>query len=238
MFIFHQQIKKMKNDRQKFHFTKIKSFQSHLHNLILFFLFFGSGLISGLSLSFYLKDSIPLNFQLIKLFPAVHVAVQPPPPPPFSPPPPPPPSRISLPPPQTTVTTPPPYTTNDDNNQTVENRITTTRRKMRIGIKKYIKPDLTVHDMTDDELLWRASMIPRVKQFPFNRTPKVAFMFLVRKTLSFAPLWQAFFKGHEGMYSIYVHTQPFFNATYPTQSVFHGRRIPSKVILFPTFNSI
>lgn len=219
----------MKNDRQKFHFPKLKTFQGHLQNLILFFLFFGSGLISGLSLSFYLKDSIPLNFQLIKLFP-VPVAVQPPPP--FSPPPPPPPplppSPISLPPLQTTVT-PPPYNNNNDtnNNQTAESRTTTRRR--RIGIKKYIKPDLTVHDMTDDELLWRASMIPRVKQFPFHRTPKVAFMFLVRKTLSFAPLWQAFFKGHEGLYSIYVHTQPFFNATYPTESVFHGRRIPSKV---------
>lgn len=81
-------------------------------------------------------------------------------------------------------------------------------------------------------------MIPRVDKFPFRRTPKVAFMFLVRKTLSFAPLWQAFFKGHEGLYSIYVHTQPFFNATYPTESVFHGRRIPSKVVVWGKFNMV
>ncbi|KAK7847936.1 hypothetical protein CFP56_006090 [Quercus suber] len=44
-----------------------------------------------------------------------------------------------------------------------------------------------------------------------------------------APLWELFFKGHEGLYSIYVHPNPSFNGTVPQGSVFHGRRIPSKV---------
>lgn len=40
-------------------------------------------------------------------------------------------------------------------------------------------------------------------------------------------LWRAFFKGHEGKYSLYVHPH-HANHTYPETSLFHGRKIPSK----------
>ncbi|XP_065864441.1 glycosyltransferase BC10-like [Euphorbia lathyris] len=84
--------------------------------------------------------------------------------------------------------------------------------------------------MEDSELLWRASMAPRVREFPFKYVPKVAFMFLTRGDLTFSPLWDLFFRGHEGLYSIYVHTNPSYNGTVPSNSAFYGRRIPSKEV--------
>eukprot|EP00252_Welwitschia_mirabilis_P010174 TRINITY_DN23347_c0_g1_i1.p1 TRINITY_DN23347_c0_g1~~TRINITY_DN23347_c0_g1_i1.p1 ORF type:complete len:334 (-),score=36.86 TRINITY_DN23347_c0_g1_i1:231-1232(-) len=38
-----------------------------------------------------------------------------------------------------------------------------------------------------------------------SSTPKIAFMFLTPGPLPFEPLWERFFEGHEGKYSIYVH---------------------------------
>nr|CAB3472331.1 unnamed protein product [Digitaria exilis] len=57
--------------------------------------------------------------------------------------------------------------------------------------------------MTDDELMWWASMTPKTQSSPYRRVPKVAFMFLARGDLPLRPLWEKFFAGHEGLYSIY-----------------------------------
>ncbi|CAI0437079.1 unnamed protein product [Linum tenue] len=86
------------------------------------------------------------------------------------------------------------------------------------------------HDMDDEELLRRASMVPRINVSPPRPAAKVAFMFLTRGPLPLAPLWELFFKGHEGFYSVYVHNLPHYNHTDPLDSVFHGRRIPSKLL--------
>lgn len=89
---------------------------------------------------------------------------------------------------------------------------------------------LDAHNMSDKELLRRASlMVPRPELPKVLGVPKVAFMFLTKGPLPLAPLWEQFFKGHEGFYSIYVHTHPSFNDSTPEDSVFHGRRIPSQV---------
>ncbi|KAA8529128.1 hypothetical protein F0562_034073 [Nyssa sinensis] len=95
-----------------------------------------------------------------------------------------------------------------------------------------------MHDMNDEELLWRASMSPKILEYPFNRVPKVAFMFLTRGPVLLAPLWEKFFKGNEGLYSIYVHSDPSFNGSEPRNSVFHGRRIPSKEVAWGNVNMI
>ncbi|CAJ1932395.1 unnamed protein product [Sphenostylis stenocarpa] len=99
---------------------------------------------------------------------------------------------------------------------------------VQYGIKEYILPSNVVHDMSDEELFWRASMNPKIREYPFDRVPKVAFMFLVRDLVPLAPFWEKFFTGHEGFYSIYVHSNPSFNGSDPETSVFHRRRIPSK----------
>lgn len=79
----------------------------------------------------------------------------------------------------------------------------------RNGLQEHLKmPGIAMHDMTDEELLWTASMEARVPNFPYERKPKVAFLFLTQYKLPLAPLWELFFKGYEDLYSIYVHTYP------------------------------
>ncbi|XAR67551.1 hypothetical protein NMG60_11002344 [Bertholletia excelsa] len=87
-----------------------------------------------------------------------------------------------------------------------------------------------MHNMDDEELFWRASMVPMIKEFPYERVPKVAFMFLTKGPLPLAPLWEKFFQGHEGLFTIYVHPDPEYPDLVPKNSVFHGRRVPSKKV--------
>lgn len=90
-------------------------------------------------------------------------------------------------------------------------------------------PSNLMHTMTDEELFWRASLVPRRKAYPFRRVPKVALMFLAKGPLPLYPLWEEFLKGHEKLYSIYIHSLPSYQADFPPTSVFYRRQIPSKV---------
>lgn len=107
-----------------------------------------------------------------------------------------------------------------------------------LGIGKFVRPAHLMHSMTDDELFWRASMAPRRDGYPFRRVPKVAFMFLTRGPLPFAPLWDRFFRGHEGLYSVYVHTLPDYKLNVSETSVFYGRQIPSEVVEWGTISLV
>ncbi|KAK3152907.1 hypothetical protein QOZ80_2BG0165150 [Eleusine coracana subsp. coracana] len=81
----------------------------------------------------------------------------------------------------------------------------------------------------DEELLARAASAPRAP--PAGASPKVAFLFLTRWDLPMTPLWEKFFEGHAGLYSVYVHTDPAFNGTQPPPgSAFFRRTIPSKEV--------
>lgn len=108
-----------------------------------------------------------------------------------------------------------------------------------VGLRKLIEPPPAMHAMDDRQLLWRAAVTPLIPEFPYDRVPKVAFMFLVKGDLPMAPLWEKFFKGHEGLYSIYVHPNPSYGgAEPPPGSVFHGRRIPSQEVRWGEVNMI
>lgn len=99
-----------------------------------------------------------------------------------------------------------------------------------LTLEQWIKPPSNLmHKMSDEELYWRATNVPRIKKYPFERVPKIAFMFLTKGPLPLAPLWERFFKGHEGWYSIYVHSLPTFEADFESESVFYKRQIPSQV---------
>ncbi|WCJ21931.1 Core-2/I-branching beta-1 6-N-acetylglucosaminyltransferase family protein [Euphorbia peplus] len=118
------------------------------------------------------------------------------------------------------VSPPPPLVLDSVSNET----------KPRTALEKFVTPPEVWHDMEDEELLWRASMVARVREYPFKYKPKVAFMFLSRGDLPLAPFWDLFFRGHEDLFSIYVHTSPSFNGTTSSNSVFYGRNIPSKEV--------
>ncbi|CAK9213476.1 unnamed protein product [Sphagnum troendelagicum] len=85
-------------------------------------------------------------------------------------------------------------------------------------------------DMPDEVLLWRASMQALRPGIPFERNLKIAFMFLSVGPLPLAPLWEQFFRGHEHLYSIYVHAHPGFVPKTPRSSVFYGRYILSQEV--------
>lgn len=93
----------------------------------------------------------------------------------------------------------------------------------------WLTPGGFYHAMTDEELLWRASIVPHRPGFPVQRTKKIAFMFLTKGPLPLAPLWDKYFRGHNGLFTIYVHALPGFKLEVPSSSVFYGRQIPSQV---------
>ncbi|XP_010244358.1 PREDICTED: uncharacterized protein LOC104588211 [Nelumbo nucifera] len=118
----------------------------------------------------------------------------------------------------------------------VQNVVTTARSSFQPcleepnSLERWIRPPSSlIHKMSDQELFWRASFVPRVKKYPFRRVPKIAFLFLTRGPLPLAPLWERFLKGHAGLYSIYIHSLPSYDAKFPPTSVFYRRQIPSQV---------
>jgi hypothetical protein len=101
---------------------------------------------------------------------------------------------------------------------------------MGLAFRAFVHPPRLAHSMTDDELFWRASLVPKAEEFPFQRVPKVAFLFMARGPLPFAPLWDKFFRDHQGLYSVYVHTVPDYKLNVSKNSAFYGRQIPSQVL--------
>uniref|UniRef100_A0A7N0RF20 Core-2/I-branching beta-1,6-N-acetylglucosaminyltransferase family protein n=1 Tax=Kalanchoe fedtschenkoi TaxID=63787 RepID=A0A7N0RF20_KALFE len=97
-------------------------------------------------------------------------------------------------------------------------------------LEHWIRPPPSLHhEMSDQELFWRATLVPRIKRYPFPRVPKIAFMFLTKGPLPLAPIWERFLKGHEDRYSIYIHSTPSYQPQYSPESVFYRRQIPSQV---------
>ncbi|KAK0595996.1 hypothetical protein LWI29_011826 [Acer saccharum] len=86
-----------------------------------------------------------------------------------------------------------------------------------------------MHNMSDEELLKASTKVPKIEDYK-QLVPKVALMFLTKGPLPLAPLWEKFLQGHEGLYSIYVHSHPDFVETLPPNSIFIGRTIPSQDI--------
>ncbi|XP_058191375.1 glycosyltransferase BC10-like [Rhododendron vialii] len=100
----------------------------------------------------------------------------------------------------------------------------------RNNLEHWITPPTDLlHNMTDTELFWRVSCVPQIKEYPFARVPKIAFLFLTRGPLPLAPLWERFFEGHEGLYSIYIHALPSYQLNFSSSSVFYQRQIPSQL---------
>ncbi|XP_078156963.1 glycosyltransferase BC10-like [Carex rostrata] len=100
------------------------------------------------------------------------------------------------------------------------------------------EPVSVLHNMSEEELLWRASFAPKIRHLPSTRVPKVAFLFLTRGDLPMAPFWDEFFKGHDGLYSVYVHPDPAYNGLIAKNSMFFGRRIPSQQARWGYINMI
>lgn len=114
--------------------------------------------------------------------------------------------------------------------QTLSEGVGCSRKEDPARFEHWIKHQTPMHNMSDKELLWRASMEPLRRIYPFERVPKIAFMFLTKGPLPLIPLWERFFRGHEGFYSIYVHPTPSFKLNVNNTSPFYRREIPSQVV--------
>ncbi|KAH0877085.1 hypothetical protein HID58_064479 [Brassica napus] len=115
--------------------------------------------------------------------------------------------------------------------QTVPDYSNCTRRDRDCwGVEGFVRPENLSHGMSDDELFWRASMVPVKEGYPYERAPKVAFMFLTRGPLPMLPLWEKFFRGNEKYLSVYVHTPPGYDMNVSSGSAFYDRQIPSQKV--------
>ncbi|KMZ64599.1 Core-2/I-branching beta-1,6-N-acetylglucosaminyltransferase familyprotein [Zostera marina] len=98
------------------------------------------------------------------------------------------------------------------------------------SLSAWVRPMSTLlHKMNDRQLFWRSSFVPGIKEYPFQRIPKIAFMFLTRGPLPLHPLWEKFFEGHRSLYSIYIHSLPSYVPDFSSSSPFYRRQIPSQV---------
>ncbi|XP_076902761.1 glycosyltransferase BC10-like [Bidens hawaiensis] len=91
-----------------------------------------------------------------------------------------------------------------------------------------------MHNMSDEELVKSVMEVSTTTTTSY----KVAFMFLTPGPLPLSPLWELFFKGHEGLFSIYVHPHPSYNDTFPQDSVFYGTRITSQPVYWGDISMI
>lgn len=62
--------------------------------------------------------------------------------------------------------------------------------------------------------------------------PKMAFLFLSRGAIPFHELWARFFHGHEGYYSIHIHSAPGFQQGPEVWQGMQGRQVKSKPVFW------
>ncbi|XP_076896984.1 glycosyltransferase BC10-like [Bidens hawaiensis] len=92
-----------------------------------------------------------------------------------------------------------------------------------------------MHNMSDEDLV---KSVMEVSTIANNTNYKVAFMFLTPGPLPLSPLWELFFKGYEGLFTIYVHPHPSYNDTITQDSVFYDTRITSQPVYWGDISMI
>ncbi|KAE9602435.1 putative glycosyl transferase, family 14 [Lupinus albus] len=90
-------------------------------------------------------------------------------------------------------------------------------------------PPLPAREYTDDEIAAHVVIRDILKSPPIvSKNSKVAFMFLSPGSLPFERLWDKFFQGHEGKFSVYVHaskTKPVHVSRYFLNRDIHSDQV-------------
>ncbi|WOK98479.1 hypothetical protein Cni_G07191 [Canna indica] len=105
-------------------------------------------------------------------------------------------------------------------------------------VMTYQPPTELMHNMSDGELFRVALDVSRMNRLHYKMTPKIAFLFLTRGPLPLSPLWEKYFEGYDGLYSIYIHTHPAYRPQNSSSSVFYKRQIPSKVLSWGSMSMV
>ncbi|KAK8630282.1 hypothetical protein V6N13_079080 [Hibiscus sabdariffa] len=98
-------------------------------------------------------------------------------------------------------------------------------------------PPAPKREFTDEEIVSRVVVREILNTPPVqSKNPKIAFMFLTPGSLPFEKLWDMFFRGHEGRFSVYVHAsqeKPVHESRY-----FLNREIRSSAVQWGAFNMV
>ncbi|KAI3801589.1 hypothetical protein L1987_29698 [Smallanthus sonchifolius] len=94
-----------------------------------------------------------------------------------------------------------------------------------------------IRELSDDEIASRVVISNILNTPPMkSENPKIAFMFLAVGSLPFEKLWDKFFQGHEGRFSIYIHAskdKPVHSSSY-----FVNREIRSGKVEWGTISMV
>nr|XP_019703490.1 glycosyltransferase BC10 isoform X2 [Elaeis guineensis] len=98
-------------------------------------------------------------------------------------------------------------------------------------------PAMPARILTDDEMASRV-VIKDILSMPLvpSKNPKIAFMFLTPRSLPFERLWEKFFLGNEGRFSIYVHASR--EKPEHVSPLFIGRDIQSEKVVWGTISMV
>uniref|UniRef100_A0A1J3E2W9 Core-2/I-branching beta-1,6-N-acetylglucosaminyltransferase family protein n=1 Tax=Noccaea caerulescens TaxID=107243 RepID=A0A1J3E2W9_NOCCA len=103
------------------------------------------------------------------------------------------------------------------------------------GITDWLPP--SPREFSDDEIAARV-VIREILSSPrvIKKTSKIAFMFLTPGTLPFEKLWDLFFQGHEGKFSVYIHASK--DTPVHTSRYFLNREIRSDEVVWGRISMI
>ncbi|XP_039018699.1 glycosyltransferase BC10-like [Hibiscus syriacus] len=91
---------------------------------------------------------------------------------------------------------------------------------------------IAARELSDEETRSHVVIREILRTTPIqSKNPKIAFLFLTSGTLHFEPLWDNFFRGHEGRFSVYVHTsreKPVHTSRYFIGRDFHSETVPKR----------
>lgn len=98
-------------------------------------------------------------------------------------------------------------------------------------------PAEPARELTDEERASRVVFRQILTTPPVrSKNSKIAFMFLTPGTLPFERLWEMFFEGHEGRYTIYVHASR--EKPEHVSPIFVGREIHSEKVTWGTISMV
>ncbi|TKW06414.1 hypothetical protein SEVIR_7G241300v4 [Setaria viridis] len=98
-------------------------------------------------------------------------------------------------------------------------------------------PAEPARELTDEERASRVVFRQILTTPPVrSKSSKIAFMFLTPGTLPFERLWEKFFEGHEGRYTIYVHASR--EKPEHVSPIFVGREVHSEKVTWGTISMV
>ncbi|KAI4379666.1 hypothetical protein MLD38_005935 [Melastoma candidum] len=97
------------------------------------------------------------------------------------------------------------------------------------NIPRWVLP-APARDLTDEEIASRVVAHDILGMPHPTKSPKISFLFMCAGSLPFEKLWDRFFRGHEGRFSVYIHTSSEKPAH--VSSYFMDREVRSTMVVW------